>query len=83
MEGFGCGVLEAHLQAQRAWQDSCLRQDAVYQLQIGVSDCFRDAKRSTKEPCAGAVSEDMLQLKLQALGMMLCDVGVPFPGRSL
>ena len=81
MEGFGCGVLEAHVQAQRAWQDSCLRQDAVYQLQLGVSDCFRDAKRTTKESCPGAVSGDMLQLKLQALGMMLCDVGVPFPGR--
>ena len=54
----------------------------VYQLQLGVSSCFREAKRTTKETVTGAVRGDILQLKLQALGMMLCDARVPFPGRD-
>ena len=74
-------MLEAHVHARRAWQDSRVRH-AVYQLQLGVAGCFREAKRTTKESCTGAVSGDILQLQLQALGMMLCNVGVPCLGRD-
>ena len=59
-EWFTYEVLEAHVKAQRALQNSCVRQHAVYQLQLGVSSCFRQANRTKKESCTQTISEDVL-----------------------
>ncbi|CAE7242546.1 unnamed protein product [Symbiodinium natans] len=70
----------AREKAHCAMQTMRAQQKAVYQLQLGVANCFCQVKRAKHISETASVPEDMLQLKMQALGMMLCDAGIKFPG---
>ena len=81
-QNFGQAVLSAHKRAQSALQAMQNKQHAVYQLQLGVSQCFHQVTIGKSKANSVRLPDDLLQCKIQALQMLMWDAGVLFPGRT-